>query len=81
MVGFSRSESRHVPLAAAIAFALATAMIVGVVAIAAGLLDDTPEDDAIIDIVDAISAESAAVSYTHPPSPRDQRGSRMPSSA
>ena len=32
-----------------------------------------------IDVV--ISPELEAVSYTHPPSPRDQRGSRMPSSA
>lgn len=40
-------------------------MIVGVVAIAAGLLDDTPEDDAIIDIVDAISAESAEVTDSY----------------
>ena len=33
------------------------------------------------DTVDSADGVVTPVSYTHPPSPRDQRGSRMPSSA
>ena len=34
-----------------------------------------------LDYKSRIAAEAEPVSYTHLPSPRDQRGSRMPSSA
>lgn len=56
---------RSGPAFALTALVLAVAMIIGLVAVAAGLLDPEPEQVAIADIVEAISAESTAVTASY----------------
>ncbi len=52
---------KAVPAAAAIAFALATVITAGLVAVAAGLVDATPEEAATVDTIRAIAEESTTV--------------------
>ena len=56
---------KAVPSTAAIAFALAAAIMAGLVAVAAGLFDPSPEETAVLEAVRAIADESSTVAENY----------------